>query len=107
MTRTYTVCVELEFEVTVRQVSRGRPGRTYGPPEYCYPPEAAEYEVESEISLTPAQVDRIREQALDEAAEDDWDPEDRADRAYDEWKDRRREERSTGLGLREGREEDI
>lgn len=38
---------EVTFQITLTCVSRGDPGRFSGPPEDCYPSEAAEFELES------------------------------------------------------------
>lgn len=38
---------EVEFQFTLNCVNRGNPGRVSGPPEHCYPPEGAEFELES------------------------------------------------------------
>lgn len=100
------------FDVTVNLLSAGSPGRTWGDPEKCYPPEAAELEIDS-IRLQPISdvrgVDgidmppvlwgmlgftrevckRIEDQALERAnreAEDDEMA--RADHEYDLRKDR-------------------
>lgn len=42
---------ETEFQVTVNCVSRGDPGRMSGPPEDCYPSEAAEFELNSVVVM--------------------------------------------------------
>lgn len=67
-------------------VSGGSPGRTYGPPEKCHPPEPPEVEVlevvedrpgglgrPDLIALVEADFARIEERAIDEASEPpDW-----------------------------------
>lgn len=37
---------QVEFQIVLRCVTRSTPGRLSGPPEDCYPPEGAEFEVE-------------------------------------------------------------
>ena len=36
--------LDLEFEVVIDSISPFNPGRSYGPPEDCYPPEGGEVE---------------------------------------------------------------
>ncbi len=38
---------EIEFEFSLNCVTRSTPGQLSGPPENCYPPEAAEFELNS------------------------------------------------------------
>ena len=49
-----------EIEVVMEMISPGDPGKTYGLPEDCYPPEPAEWEVESiYLHATPRGVKRV------------------------------------------------
>jgi hypothetical protein len=105
--RTFEATVELgevEVEVTVEyHYSPGSPGKTYGPPENCYPPEEAEAEVEQVYltsdetktdimpQLTAAVIEMLFEQACEAGEDDDADAyeramEDKADAARErEW----------------------
>lgn len=38
---------EVEFEITMDCATRSTPGQLSGPPERCYPPEAAEFELDT------------------------------------------------------------
>jgi hypothetical protein len=78
-------------------VTPGDPGRTYGPPERCYPPESPEvdllmvYDEDGRerpdlIALVEADLDRIEEQAIEDA-------EDSHVAAYEDACERRAEER--------------
>lgn len=75
---------ELVFEATGTYTSD--PGRTYGPPENCYPPEEGfEYALSLNGvawtgTLTPAEEDRLRMKVID-SLDSDWDPPDYDDLA--------------------------
>ena len=86
--------------VLVGSSSTYRRGRTFGPPEMCYPSEggyvedvtAFNPETGEAMDLTVDEQDRASERLNDlacEKARDDY--ECQGDRAYDEWKDRQME----------------
>jgi hypothetical protein len=59
----------IEFPVVVEyDYHKGHPGRTYGPPEKCYPEEPAYVEITSvkvlgvEVTLEDADMERIQEE---------------------------------------------
>lgn len=105
--RSFETTVELEgneVEVTVEySYSPGTPGKTYGPPENCYPPEGPEVEIlavyltddktETDLSSklskeTNAQLEEQACVAGDEGMADDYEAamEDKADAARErEW----------------------
>jgi hypothetical protein len=105
--RSFETVVELdgkEVEVTAEySYSPGSPGKTYGPPENCYPPEGAEAEVEivyltddkTKTDIMPRLsteiIESLFEQACEEGEEGDADAyeramEDKADAARErEW----------------------
>ena len=64
--------VTVEYDYTPEDI-----GRVSGPPEYCYPPEPEQFEItkllingqESNIELTDAQYESIKDEALREMCE--------------------------------------
>lgn len=89
-------CYDINCEVTPYD-----PGRTYGPPEKCYPPEGGEVEIESvckdgveipyedweKIGLYSAEARRIEDAALEKADKLAEESEGRAEDAYDAKRD--------------------
>ncbi len=67
-----------EIIVEAYAVSLGYEGRTWGPPERCYPSEAPEVEIESavcaccdrEVTLTSAQERQVTRMVVEAARED-------------------------------------
>lgn len=45
------VKVEVDFEADITITDQGDPGKTYGPPENCWPPESAEFEFDGPIKV--------------------------------------------------------
>lgn len=97
--------LEAEYRV-VANFTPGTPGKTYGPPEDCYPPEGPEveyteaFEVDGKSerkldsktffdSLTEDEDSDLQDKLILEAEEQGTDQaNEAADRKYDEWKDR-------------------
>jgi len=90
-----------ELDVIVEcEVHSGHPGKSYGPPEFCYPSEPAEVEIVkvvvdgdehdgTEIDCGLIKLADIEDDAImaaEDQAMDDYDA--RADYKYDEMKDR-------------------
>jgi len=100
---------DVEYRV-VGNYSPGDPGKLYGPPENCYPPEEAEvdftdvFEVEGKVetrldmgeftdSLTQEQLSELQAQLLMEGEEHGSDLENEAaERKYDEMRDQQHED---------------
>ena len=100
---------DVEYRV-VGNYSPGDPGKTYGPPENCYPPESAEVEITDVFelegktstridigdfleSLTDEQDSQLQEQLIMQGEEYGSDLEDEAaERKYDEMRDRQHDE---------------
>jgi hypothetical protein len=71
--------IEIDIEVDCL-VTPGNPGRTYGPPELCYPPEAADVEI-GEVrwaglvvradDLDSSDIEAIQDDAIEQAGEDE------------------------------------
>lgn len=51
---------EFEVEFSYRVTAKGRPARTYGPPEDCYPAEPMEWEIDGAIVLREQQVINLK-----------------------------------------------
>ena len=66
---TATLTIEVPIRYSIRP---GRPGRTSGPPELCYPEEDAEWDIEIEpgTNLLKIVEDAIDVQAVDQIFED-------------------------------------
>lgn len=105
--------VETMYDVEVNILSMGSPGKTYGLPENCYPPEPPEAEIDSiklqglgkqpgiemapavweTIGFTDKVIEEIYEAAFEQASQKAKDDEDaRGDAEYD----RRKEDRLFG-----------
>ena len=80
-----------EIEVTYRFIP-GIPARTYGPPEDCYPGEAAEYDIQSvtldgkEIELTNDEQEEVINWLIENGNDDQRD--DDGDYRYEQYRDR-------------------
>lgn len=68
------VPVDIDYTITPYD-----PGRTYGPPEFCYPPEGGEIEVEcknspfnKEITDAILNSDRLSEEIFEDVEGDLW-----------------------------------
>lgn len=93
-TREFTVYLgkfDAEATATVAMTHPGDPGRLSGPPEHCYPPEPAEFEIVNWVAdgvpmvfLNGAATDAV----LDMAREADWSDEPDADYLRDRQQDR-------------------
>ena len=60
----HTIATEYDLPIRVdyRITARAQPARSYGPPERCYPPEPAEYEIERVLICgVPIPLDKLPE----------------------------------------------
>ncbi len=95
---------ETEYEVSC-SATPGSPGRVYGPPEKCYPPEDMSLEVidvrDGLGSLPPAalqafldahgdEIDALAAEALEDVLADE--AAERAEREFDAWRERERDD---------------
>jgi hypothetical protein len=96
---TVTLTLEIDVEVDCA-ATPGNPGRLYGPPEKCYPPEPGEVEIlairsaqgatlDIESELSRADVERIEEAALEALGDSGPDEDD----LYERHRDRMMEDR--------------
>jgi hypothetical protein len=88
----YTVTIEIELEAEVTHFIPGRPGYISGPPEDCYPAEAAEIEYRlfhngKPFEATDCEIEAIDNQLI-EQIEDEYERE-RAEAAIERWEARR------------------